>query len=224
MHKSLEVKECLIKAKRRTTDHTTSGYSRVFRRGRFCSQSHVRTVAAPPSIVVKCGGVVLRVAVCSVVLVVCCVVLCVLVVCLCVLPVSLLTVTRGRYLWGGLHLFYGGERSVNFCSRLYIYTHRRSVSAAPPDDFTTSALQRDPSSVLISVYFLVNRYLRTTQKTPHHLYTPTRSLLWVFFLYFLMNRYLRTTQKTPQHLLNPTRPLLWVFFLVFSCEQALHYP
>jgi len=35
----------------------------------------VRTVAAPPSIVVKCGGVVLRVIVCGVVLVVSCVVL-----------------------------------------------------------------------------------------------------------------------------------------------------
>jgi len=41
----------------------------------------VRTVAAPPSIVVKCGGVVLRVVVCGVVLVVSCVVLCLLCVC-----------------------------------------------------------------------------------------------------------------------------------------------
>ena len=42
----------------------------------------VRTVAAPP-IFVKCGGVVLRVVVCGVVLVVCCVVLFLLCVCVC---------------------------------------------------------------------------------------------------------------------------------------------
>jgi len=47
----------------------------------------VRTVAAPPSIIVKCGGVFLRVVVCGGVLVVSCRVLCVSVrvrvVCLC---------------------------------------------------------------------------------------------------------------------------------------------
>ena len=46
------------------------------------SQEAVRTVAAPPSIVVKCG-VVLRVVVCGVVLVVSCVVLFLLCVCVC---------------------------------------------------------------------------------------------------------------------------------------------
>jgi len=63
------------------------------------SQYIVRTVAAPPSMIVMCGVVVLRVVVCGVVLVVSCVVLLwccscrvvrcvVLVVCLCVWPAS----------------------------------------------------------------------------------------------------------------------------------------
>jgi len=43
----------------------------------------VRTVAEPPSIVVKCGGVVLRVVVCGVVLVVPCVAFFLLCVCVC---------------------------------------------------------------------------------------------------------------------------------------------
>jgi len=193
VHKSLEVKECLIKAKRRTTDHTTSGYSRVFRRGRFCSQSHVRTVAAPPSIVVKCGGVVLRVAVCSVVLVVCCVVLCVLVVCLCVLPVSLLTVTRGRYLWGGLHLFYGGERSVNFCSRLYIY---------------------------IYIYTSKICFCSATRRL-HHLRTPTRPLLCVNISLFSCEQVpAHNPENTPPSLHSNSIASLGVFF-VFSYEQVL---
>jgi len=42
-----------------------------------------RSVAALPSIVVKCGGVVLRVVVCGVVLVLSCVVLFLLCVCVC---------------------------------------------------------------------------------------------------------------------------------------------
>jgi len=47
-----------------------------------------RTVAAPPSIVVRCGGVVLRVVLCGVILVVSCVVLFLVCVCVCVCFVS----------------------------------------------------------------------------------------------------------------------------------------
>jgi len=48
----------------------------------LCSQAALK-IAAPPSIVVKCGGVVLRVVVCGVVLVVSCVVSFLLCVCVC---------------------------------------------------------------------------------------------------------------------------------------------
>jgi len=66
----------------------------------------IRTVVAPPSIVVKCGEVVLRVVVCGGVLVVSCVVLLccscrvvccvVLVVCLCVCDLFLFDMTAGE--------------------------------------------------------------------------------------------------------------------------------